>query len=132
MLFTVMTKLHCPFGLTMRIKSVEYVKDYKLKLLFKCNETKIVDLEKMIKELSGIFSPLKNIDYFKQVALDDCQLSICWPNGADICPDVLYSMGKGIPKQDIKSPARRRTGKKAQYKRKTGHAMTKKTSDVIG
>ena len=80
----------------MRIKKVEYIKDYKLKLMFNDKVVKIVDLETMIKSSRGIFLPLRNLDYFKQVALDDCQLSICWPNGADICPDVLYKMGKEV------------------------------------
>jgi len=80
----------------MRVKEIEYIKDYKLKLTFSDKTVKIVDLENMIKKSRGIFSPLKDIDYFKKVLLDDCQLSICWPNGADICPDVLYAMGKEI------------------------------------
>jgi len=92
----------------MRVKAVEYVKDYKLKLLFKDKKTKIVDLENMVKESSGIFSPLKDIDYFKQVTLDDCQLSICWPNGADICPDVLYKMGKDVKAIAKKTPRNRK------------------------
>jgi len=46
-----------------------------------------------------MFKPLQDLDLFKKVALDDCHLSICWPNGADICPDVLYEMGT-----DISSP----------------------------
>jgi hypothetical protein len=90
----------------MRITEVEYIKDYKLKLVFSDEMVKIVDLENMIKRSAGIFSPLKNLDYFKQVALDDCRLSICWPNGADICPDVLYELGK-TKKQDAKKPRQR-------------------------
>lgn len=78
----------------MRVKEVEYIKDYKLKLIFSDKTVKIVDLENMIKKSRGIFMTLRDLDYFKQVALDDCNLSICWPNGADICPDVLYAMGK--------------------------------------
>lgn len=88
----------------MRVKKVNYLEEYKLKLLFSNNETKIVDLETMVKKGKGIFLPLKNLEYFKKVALDDCQLSICWPNGADICPDVLYEMGKlAKPKIDKSS-----------------------------
>ena len=80
----------------MRIIKVEYLSDYKLKLTFGDRKIKMVDLAEKISDAKGIFRPLKDLDYFKQVSLDDCQLSICWPNGADICPDVLYSMGKSL------------------------------------
>jgi Protein of unknown function (DUF2442) len=94
----------------MRVKSVEYIKDYKLKLLFKDKKTKIVDLKSMIKGSKGIFSPLKDLDYFKKVTLDDCQLSICWPNGADICPDVLYEMGIDVEESEKKPRSERKQG----------------------
>ncbi len=77
----------------MRIKKFEYVDNYKLRILFSDGKTKLVDLEDKVKRAKGIFSPLKKVDYFKKVSLDECHLSICWPNGADICPDVLYTMG---------------------------------------
>ncbi len=80
----------------MRVESVKYLKEYKIELLFSDKKTKIIDLEEKIKHARGIFQPLQDLTYFKKVALDDCHLSICWPNGADICPDVLYEMGKNI------------------------------------
>ncbi len=80
----------------MRVKKVEYISEYKLKLLFSNDEVKIIDFADKVKNAKGIFLPLKNQEYFKKVAVDDSHLSICWPNGADICPDVLYSMGKNI------------------------------------
>jgi hypothetical protein len=82
----------------MRVKAVEYIEGYKLKLIFSDKTVKIVDLQNMIKKSRGIFLPLKDVEYFKKVTLDNCQLSICWPNGADICPDVLYAMGKEMKK----------------------------------
>src|ERR1700736_2458973 len=88
----------------MRVKAIEYIKDYKLKLVFSDKAVKIVDLENLIKKSSGIFLPLRDLDYFKQVALDDCLLSICWPNGADICPDVLYGMGNDVKTTTRKAP----------------------------
>lgn len=87
----------------MRVINVEYINNYKLKLFFSDKKIKIIDLENKLKHAKGIFLPLKDPDYFKQVALDDCHLSICWPNGADICPDVLYEMGT-----DVKKPVRNR------------------------
>lgn len=86
----------------MRITKVEYVSGYKIKLTFGNKEIRIVDLSEKIKNASGIFLPLKNLEYFKKVAVDDCQLSICWPNGADICPDVLFEMGLPVHKKKRK------------------------------
>lgn len=80
-------------GVTMRIKKVEYIDGYKLRVFFSDKKVKVVDLEEKINHSKGIFLPLKKLDYFKKVFVDDCELSICWPNGADICPDVLYEMG---------------------------------------
>lgn len=85
----------------MRIIQVDYISEYKLKLTFGNNETKIVDLSEKVKNAKGIFLPLKDMDFFKQVAVDDCQLSIYWPNGADICPDVLYEMGTTVSKEKL-------------------------------
>lgn len=85
----------------MRIKELEYLRKYKLKLIFSDNKAKIVDLEDMLANAKGIFLPLKDIEYFKKVAIDDCQLSICWPNGADICPDVLYSIGQEMKEKSL-------------------------------
>jgi hypothetical protein len=94
----------------MRVKKVEYVDRYKLKLLFSDKKTKIVDIAPIISKSKGLFHPLRDIEYFKKVSLDDDQypLSICWPNGADLCPNVLYEMG-----QDVKT-----TTKKTPHKRK--------------
>ena len=85
----------------MRIKKVEYVNDYKLKILFSDKKTKIVDIEPIIKKSKGLFHPLRDVEYFKKVSLDDVKypLSICWPNGADLCPDVLYEIGQDIQEQ---------------------------------
>lgn len=82
----------------MKVKKVEYVNKYKLKLLFSDKKEKIVDIEPIINRSKGLFHPLKDLEYFKKVGLDDKEypLSICWPNGADICPDVLYDMGEEI------------------------------------
>lgn len=116
-------------GLNMRVKKVEYVNDYKLKLLFSDKKTKIVDIAPIIKKSKGLFHPLKDIEYFKRVALDDSEypVSICWPNGADICPDYLYELGEDVQEQR-KSIKRRRqsVGEKVQFKYQTAFAMAKK------
>lgn len=41
--------------------------------------------------------PLKDPDYFRLVRVDPEIGTIVWPNGADLCPDVLYSYASGKP-----------------------------------
>lgn len=82
----------------MRVKKVEYIGEYKLKLVFSDNKTKIVNLSDLVEKGGFYFEPLRDIEFFKMVSLDDDEypVSICWPNEADICPDVLYEIGEDI------------------------------------
>lgn len=93
-----------------RVKKVEYLSEYKLKIQFNIGKSKEVDLAGMLKNAKNMFLDLKDIEYFKKVECDG--YSICWPNGIDICPDVLYSMAK-----DISRPAKK-YAKKAKTKLK--------------
>ncbi len=51
----------------------------------------------MVKKAKNMLLSLKNIDYFKKVKCDG--ITISWPNGVDLCPDVLYKMGKPLVRQ---------------------------------
>ncbi len=84
-----------------RIKKVDYLSDYKLKLTFTDKKTKIVDLKKYKnKGPETVFYPFRDIEFFKSVSLDKHTGTIVWPNGADLCPDVLYEMGKDLEKNN--------------------------------
>lgn len=113
----------------MRIKNVKYLNEYKLQILFSNGKTKIIDLENWINEGGVYILPLKNIEYFKKVQIDKFNYSICWPNGADFSPDVLYEIGKNVPKRQPKSNAKlhgQNMIKKTTLKRQSTYAMTKK------
>ena len=75
------------------ITAIKYVKDYLLQITFNNGETKIVDMEPYVGG-DGVFKPLQDIEYFKTVKLDPAGNTICWENGCDMCPDVLYQIGK--------------------------------------
>jgi len=101
-----------------RIKKVEYLEEYKLKLYFTNGVVKVVNFEEWVRNGKGYLAPLKKVEYFKKVRVDDSQYTICWPNGADFCPDVLYEMGeeiaaktKKIPNSQVNRPKRRMTAK---------------------
>lgn len=72
------------------VLEAEYVKDYIVKLKFNDDTQKIVDLESYV-EKGGIFSELKDKEYFKKFFID--LNTLCWPNGADIAPERLYEIG---------------------------------------
>lgn len=102
------------------VKGVEYVDGYRLKLLFDDKKIKIVDLTDLVKKGGYYFKPLQNIEFFKQVSLDDDEYpsSIRWPNDADICPDVLYEMGEDIQTEPQKATKNKRVAIAARARTK--------------
>jgi hypothetical protein len=69
----------------------------KLELTFKDGLRAVVDMDQVIDRFEGVFAPLNDPDYFRQVHVDPEIGTIVWPNGADVCPDVLYSYASGKP-----------------------------------
>lgn len=75
---------------TARIRSVEPLEGFALRLGFDDGTTREIDLE---DELWGpVFDPLRQDPaLFRQVRVDEELGTIVWPNGADMDPDVLHS-----------------------------------------
>ena len=46
---------------------------------------------------TGVFAPLRERGYFLKVRVNPDLGTICWPNGADLDPDVLYAAVSGQP-----------------------------------
>lgn len=80
------------------IISVQPVENYRLYLKFEDNQEGVVDISQLI-EFTGIFAPLQDLAYFKQVKLNPEWGTIYWDNGADLDPDVLYSIVTNQPIQ---------------------------------
>ncbi len=53
-----------------------------------------VDLAPWVAGKGGVFTALQNADFFAQVTVDREAGTICWPNGADLDPDVLYEVAR--------------------------------------
>jgi len=79
------------------ISSVQPLENYQLYLKFEDNQEGVVDISQLI-EFTGIFAPLQDLTYFNQVKLNPEWGTIYWENGADLDPDVLYSI---VPNQPI-------------------------------
>ncbi len=80
------------------IISVQPLESYRLYLKFEDNQEGVVDISQLI-EFTGIFAPLQNLAYFNQVKLNPEWGTIYWENGADLDPDVLYSIVANQPIQ---------------------------------
>jgi hypothetical protein len=71
------------------IIAVKPIKDYQLHLIFEDHREGVVDLAEII-EFNGIFAPLKDPEYFASVWVNPDLGTICWDNGTDIDPVLLY------------------------------------------
>jgi Protein of unknown function (DUF2442) len=72
------------------------LEEHKLHLCFEDGAEGVVDLAPHLS-FRGVFEPLKNLAYFRQVRVDPDLGTVVWPNGADLDPDVLYSQVTGTP-----------------------------------
>jgi len=71
---------------------VKPLENYKLRLKFENNETKIFDMSIYLD--IGLFKKLKDEQEFRKVRV--CFDSIQWENGLDIDPEILYEKSKII------------------------------------
>ena len=55
-----------------------------------------VNVAEMIK-FEGVFAPLRDPARFAEVRVHPELGTLCWPDGADLDPDVLYSKISGKP-----------------------------------
>jgi|SRR5579862_9412862 len=69
---------------------------YSLYLRFEDGAAGAVDLATQLS-FRGVFEPLKDFRYFQLVRTDPDLGTVVWPNGADLDPDVLYSLLTGSP-----------------------------------
>jgi hypothetical protein len=76
------------------VVEVQPTHDYCLRLRFEDEAEGEVDVAVLI-QFKGIFAPLKDRTEFLKVFVDPELGTICWPNGADLDPDVLYAKVTG-------------------------------------
>jgi len=74
---------------------VRVLDGYRIELTFSDGIRGVADLTNRIVGRGGVFGPLENAEFFRQVAVDPELGTIVWPNGADICPDLLHDWVAG-------------------------------------
>jgi Protein of unknown function (DUF2442) len=71
----------------LRVTTVNYLDAYKLLVGFNNGVVREIDLS---SELYGeMFEPLKDLSFFRQIAVNPDTNTIEWPNGADFAPEFL-------------------------------------------
>ncbi len=68
------------------VKAVKPLEDYRLLLTFDNGEERVFDVEPYLSK--GIFAELREPGRFNAVRVSFDTVE--WPNGADLCPEVLY------------------------------------------
>jgi hypothetical protein len=83
------------------VKSVKPLDNRRVELSFEDGLVATINLDDVIKSYDGVFAPLTDPLFFRKVSVNVELGTIFWPNGADICPDVLYAnaSGKNIPEK---------------------------------
>jgi hypothetical protein len=68
-----------------------------LELTFTDGKKGELDFKQRVAGRGGVFAPFADVDFFRQVEVDAEAGTLVWPNGVDLCPDVLYSLVMGEP-----------------------------------
>ena len=70
------------------VRRVAALEPYRLRIEFSDGVAGEIDLTGRL--FGPVFEPLRNRRLFKRVSVDEFGV-VCWPNGADLAPDALYS-----------------------------------------
>lgn len=77
------------------VTDVKCLESYHLRLIFDNGEQREIDIRALIPFV-GVFEKLHDETFFNQVRVEPDVGTIVWPNGADLCPDVLYEKSKPV------------------------------------
>jgi hypothetical protein len=66
---------------------------YSVRVRFEDGTAAEVDLSYLL-EYGGVFGPLRDPAFFRQLRADPDAGTIAWPNDADIAPETLYAHAK--------------------------------------
>jgi hypothetical protein len=83
--------------MVLKITEFERLGDYRLRLTFNDGKVVDVDISQHWDDLWGpVFEPLRDPAFFAQVWLPEWSTTISWPNGADLAPEYLQSIGEPV------------------------------------
>lgn len=72
------------------LTEAEPAEEYVVRVRFQDGLAADVDLAYLL-DYGGVFEPLRDLDYFRQLRADPEAGTIVWPNEADVAPETLYA-----------------------------------------
>lgn len=73
-----------------RAIEVKSTEAYRVWVRFEDGLAAEIDFSEMVEEPGYYSNPLRDPEYFQQVAIYPGGHGIFWPNECDVCPDTLY------------------------------------------
>lgn len=75
----------------MKITSVYPTRTFKLILEFDKKEYRMLNIKKFLQSDNGVLADIRdNLDLFLTVDVDKVAGTVCWENGVDFDPAILY------------------------------------------
>ena len=81
----------CPsMNAMLKVTDVEPLEGHRLRVSFNDGVVREIDCAFLLHGTLG--TPLKDLDYFRKVRVDDEARTIVWPNGLDPAPELLHDL----------------------------------------
>ena len=78
---------------TPKLIEAEPTEAHLVRVRFEDGLTAEVDLSYLL-DYGGVFEPLRDVEFFRQLRADPEAGTIVWPNDADIAPETVYEHAK--------------------------------------
>lgn len=78
-----------------RASHAQWAGAYRLDVAFSDGASARLDFSEMA-HWGGLWAPLKDLAFFRRARITE-EGALEWPNGADVCPDLLYHIATGAP-----------------------------------
>lgn len=96
-----------------------YKSEYKIEVTFNDGKKGVVDFSKYL-ERGGVFKRFKDIDFFKNFAVNKELGVLTWQGEIDVAPETLYAEATGTPLPDWMEKIRKPSSNKASRRAANG------------
>lgn len=84
-----------------RVESFEIVRPYQLRVKFDDHTEQLIDFEPVLA--GELYGPLRELEIFNRVKIDEEVHTLVWPNGADFDPATLHDWPERISAMEARA-----------------------------